>query len=66
MSTITTSRPATTPTADEFEVAYNRLVLAWNEHEELRSLGASFGALVESRAALQRARVEVARARRGH
>ncbi|MDX1691002.1 MAG: hypothetical protein R3290_08280 [Acidimicrobiia bacterium] len=63
MSTLTLTRE-TEATQPEFEAAFRRLVLAWEEHEALRSRGASFGALVESRAALQRARVEAARARR--
>jgi hypothetical protein len=64
MTTITTARPTTARSADDFDAAFQRLVLAWEDHETLRHRGASFGALVESRAALQRARVDMARARR--
>jgi ribosomal protein S12 methylthiotransferase accessory factor YcaO len=64
MSTLTKIRPATTIDVDPFDAAFDRLVLAWEEYETLRSCGASFGALVEARAALQRARIEAASARR--
>ncbi|HSG79594.1 MAG TPA: hypothetical protein VLD62_08445 [Acidimicrobiia bacterium] len=64
MTMTTTPRPTIAPTVDDFDAAYQRLVLAWEEHETLRHRRASFGALVESRAALQRARVEMARVRR--
>lgn len=64
MSTLTKTRPATTEIVDRFDAAFDSLVLAWEEYETLRARGASFGALVEARAALQRARFEAASARR--
>ena len=63
MSTLTKTRPVT-ESVDRFDEAFEGLVLAWEEYETLRACGASFGSLVEARAALQRARFEAASARR--
>jgi hypothetical protein len=57
--------PETTTESDGFQAAYARLVDARNEYDMLRSHGAHFGALVEARGALHRARAEMALVRHG-
>ena len=66
MTTLTVPRKTTLSQveANGFEAAYRRLVDARLEYEVLRSRGAPTGALIEARAALHRARAEMATHRR--
>lgn len=64
MTTITAPTPTITED-DGFRTAYDRLVEARNEYDMLRGHSAHFGALVEARAALHRARAEMAIVRHG-
>lgn len=52
--------------ANGFDVAYQRLVDARLDYEVLKGTGAPRGALIEARAALHRARAEMALHRRSH
>lgn len=65
MTTIT-APPQTAPSAveDGFDAAYQYLVDARLEYEMLKGRGAPPGALIEARAALHRARAEMANRRR--
>ena len=63
--TITAPQRQTTTETDVFQSAYDRLVDARNEYDMLRSHGAHFGALVEARGALHRARADMAIVRLG-
>ena len=59
------NRPAPSPgVASGFDEAYERLVDARLEYEALRSHNATSGALVAARAALHRARADIAIYRR--
>ena len=58
-----TTLTVTAPTLD-FQAAYSRLVDARLGYEDLRRSGAPRAALVEARAALHRARAEMALVRR--
>ncbi len=63
--TITAHRPtATAVETDGFDTAYERLVDARLEYEMLKATGAPFGAVVQARGTLHRARADMAYRRR--